>query len=153
MAIKPFSGQVRFMAYLISLKFMYKNAVFSLLYIVQMGMNRQIDFPGGVSVYNRLRRKPGIPLWHALDRPVLCMGTYDVTGWQRNPACIFFTLSSDGYIQKKSDVFFWREVPDNCKNRKIIENDNESSRNNCLVAQKKLCDKEHMLSQLTPFSV
>lgn len=50
------------MAYLISLKFMYKNAVFSLLYIVQMGMNRQIYFPGGVSVYNRLRRKPGIPL-------------------------------------------------------------------------------------------
>lgn len=62
MAIKPFSGQVRFMAYLISLKFMYKNAVFSLLYTVRMGMNRQIDFPGGVSVYNRLRRKPGIPL-------------------------------------------------------------------------------------------
>ena len=34
----------------------------AVLYIVQMGMNRQIDFPGGVSVYNRLHRKPGIPL-------------------------------------------------------------------------------------------
>ena len=35
----------------------------------------------------------------------------------------------------------------------MIENDNESSRNNCLVVQKKLCDKKNMLSQLTLFSV
>lgn len=62
MAIKPFFDQVRFMAYLISLKFMCKNFVFSLLYIIQMGMIREIDFSGGVSVYDRLHRKRVIPL-------------------------------------------------------------------------------------------
>ena len=46
-----------------------------------------------------------------------------------------------------------KEVLNNYKNTKIIENDNESSRNNCLVVQKKLCDKKNMLSQLTLFSV
>ena len=62
MAIKPFFAQVRFMAYLMSLKFMYKIFVCNLLYIVQMGMIRQIDFPGGVFVYDRLHRKRSIPL-------------------------------------------------------------------------------------------
>lgn len=62
MAIKPFFDQVRFMVYLISLKFMCKNFVLSLLYIVRMGMIRQIDFSGGVSVYDRLHRKRVIPL-------------------------------------------------------------------------------------------
>ncbi|WP_259326874.1 hypothetical protein [Bacteroides stercoris] len=41
---------------------MCKNFVLSLLYIVRMGMIRQIDFSGGVSVYDRLHRKRVIPL-------------------------------------------------------------------------------------------
>ena len=41
---------------------MCKNFVFSLLYIIQMGMIRQIDFSGGVSVYDRLHRKTRHPV-------------------------------------------------------------------------------------------
>ncbi|WP_236091871.1 hypothetical protein [Bacteroides ovatus] len=92
---------------------MYKNFVCNLLYIVQMGMIRQIDFPRRCFRLRPVAQEAQHPVIirsgqndpfhfyrYRQDRPMSCMGTYDVTGWRTNPTRIFFTPLSDRYIQK-----------------------------------------------------